>query len=145
MRVTISMKPSSPSCWLPAYQWLAGSGDAATGLLLVAAPGWTLKLMGIQQLPQPIAFAGFIGVFVLGVGLAYFYAARLPLNARHAPRWQTVWWLTALIRSLVAVFIAWQICTGRMEKAWSAVAATDGGLALFQWTGLRRGWLDFKA
>jgi hypothetical protein len=138
------MKFNSPSCWLPAYQWVAGSGDTATGFLLVVAPVWTLKLMGIQQLPQPIAFAGFVGVFVLGVGLAYFYAARLPLNARNAPRWQTVWWLTALIRSLVAVFIAWQIFSGRMEKTWLTVAVTDGVLAIFQWTGLIRGWLDFK-
>jgi hypothetical protein len=138
------MKFNSPSRWLPTYQWLAGSGDAATGFLLMVTPGWTLKLMGIQQLPQPIAFAGFVGVFVLGVGLAYFYAARLPLNARNAPRWQTVWWLTALIRSLVAVFIAWQILAGRMEKAWLTVAVTDGLLAVFQWTGLIRGWLDFK-
>jgi len=138
------MKTFSPSRWLPAYQWLAGSCDTATGALLVFAPAWTLKLMGVQQLPQPVEFASFVGVFVLGVGLAYWYAARLPLNFKSAPRWQTVWALTALIRFLVAGFLTWQISFGRMEKAWITVAATDGALAVFQWTGLKCGWLDFQ-
>ena len=138
------MKTFSPSRWLPAYQWLAGAGDTATGGLLVLAPAWTLKLMGVQQLPQPVDFASFIGVFVLGVGMAYWYAARLPFDSKSAPRWQTVWSLTALTRSLVAGFLTWQILAGRMEKAWLAVAATDGALAIFQGIGLKRGWLDFK-
>jgi hypothetical protein len=138
------MKSVAPSRWLPIFQWLAGSCDTATGVLLVVAPAWTLKLMGVQWLPQPIEFASFVGVFVLGVGLAYLSLARLPLNAKTAPRWQTGWALTALIRSLVAGFLTWQILAGRMENAWLAVAATDGALAIFQWTGLKCGWLDFK-
>ncbi len=137
------MKSFSPSRWLPLFQWLAGSCDTATGVLLVIAPVWTLKLMGVQVLPQPLAFASFVGVFVLGVGLAYLSIAQLPLNAGTALRWQTVWSLTALIRSLVAGFLLWQILVGRMEKAWLAVAATDGALAIFQWIGLKSGWLEF--
>lgn len=139
------MKGVSPSRWLPWFQWLAGACDTATGVLLVFAPAWTLKLMGVQRLPQPVEFAAFGGVFVLGVGLAYLTVARLPLTAKTAPRWQAVWSLTALIRALVASFLVWQIFAGRMEKAWLTVAATDGALAMFQWAGLKRGWLDFKA
>jgi hypothetical protein len=138
------MKYVSPSRWLPLFQWLAGSCDTATGVLLVFSPAWTLKLMGVHQVPEPMAFASFVGVFVLGVGLAYLSIARLPLNAKHALRWQTVWSLTALIRSLVASFLVWQIFAGHMEKTWLIVAATDGALATFQWIGLKRGWLDFK-
>ena len=138
------MKSTSPTRWLPLFQWLAGSCDTATGVLLVFAPAWTLKLMGVQQFPQPVEFASFVGVFVLGVGLAYLSVARLPLNSKTAPRWQTVWSVTALIRFLVAGFLTWQILAGRMEKAWFAVAATDGALAAFQWTGLKCGWLNFK-
>ncbi|HTL73257.1 MAG TPA: hypothetical protein VL863_08130 [bacterium] len=138
------MKIVSPSRWLPVFQWLAGSCDTATGVLLVFTPAWTLKLMGVQRLPQPIEFVSFVGVFVLGVGLAYLSIARLPLNAKTAPRWQTVWRLTALIRALVAGFLSWQILTSRMETAWLAVAVTDGALALIQWFGLQRCWLDFK-
>jgi hypothetical protein len=138
------MKSILPSRWLPVFQWLAGSCDTVTGVLLVFAPAWTLQLMGVQRLPQPVEFASFVGVFVLGVGLAYLSIALLPLNAKTAPRWQTVWNLTALIRFLVAGFLTWQILAGRMEKVWLAVAVTDGALAIFQWIGLRRGWLDCK-
>lgn len=138
------MKLISPARWLPAYQWLAGLCDTATGALLLVAPAWTLKLMGVHEAPQPIQFVSFIGAFVLSVGLAYLYAARLPLVSANAARWQTVWLVTALSRSLVAGFLSSQIVAGKMEVAWLAVAVTDGTLAIWQWTGLRRGWLDFK-
>jgi len=138
------MKPNRLTWWLPYYQWLAGLCDVTTGALLVFAPGYTLKLMGVQQSPQPVEFAGFIGIFVLSVGVAYWYVARLPMNAAQAPRWQTVWGLTAVSRSLVAGFLAWKIFAGRMEMAWVTVALTDGVLAAFQWIGLCKGWLCFK-
>jgi hypothetical protein len=130
--------------WLRAYQWLAGLCDVSTGVLLVSAPDRTLSLMGVQQVPQPVGFAAFIGVFVLSVGLAYLYGARLPMNAANAARWQTVWWLTALSRSLVAGFLAWKIMAGQMEVAWLTVALTDGALAIYQWIGLRMDFLCFK-
>lgn len=139
------MKPFSRSSWLPAYQWLAGLCDATTGVLLVVAPGWTLALMGVKEMPVPLEFASFIGVFVLSVGWACLHAAGLPRNAANAPRWQTVWWVTALTRTLVAVFLLAKILTGHMEIAWLTVAVTDGALAIFQWHGLRANWLDFKA
>ncbi len=130
--------------WLTSYQWLAGLCDVTTGLALMFAPGWTLSLMGVRHVPQPVEFAAFIGAFVFSVGLAYWYAARLPLRAANAARWQTVWWLTALIRSVVAGFLTWKILADSLETAWVTVAVTDGLLAVFQWTGLRAGWLDFK-
>jgi hypothetical protein len=132
------------SRWLLVYQSLAGMCDVTTGALLLFAPGWTLTRMGVQRLPQPVDFASFIGAFVLSVGVAYLYAARLPMNAVNAPRWQTVWWLTALSRTSVAGFLAWKILTGHLEPAWLTVALTDGFLAGFQWIGLRAGWLCFK-
>jgi hypothetical protein len=138
------MKFSAPIRWLPAYQWLAGLCDTSTGVMLVFAPAWTLRVMGLHQLPSPIEFVSFVGAFVLSVGLAYFYAARWPMNSRFAPRWQTVWFLTALSRSFVAMFLTWQIIAGKMEIAWLTVAFTDGALATVQWIGLKLGWLNFK-
>jgi len=138
------MNQIRPTRWLPVYHWLAGLCDATTGVLLVFAPSWTLGLMGVRVAPQPVEFAGLIGVFVLSVGLAYLYAARLPMNAANAPRWATVWWLTALSRTLVAGFLTWKILAGSMEMTWLTVALTDGVLAIFQWIGLRKGWLRFK-
>jgi len=131
--------------WLTAYQWAAGGCDAATGLLLVVVPGWTFRLMGLRHPPEPAAFAGFIGVFVLGTGLAYLAAARLPLTARSAPIWRFSWVWTASVRLLVAIYLLAQIGTGRLEPGWLSVALTDGVFAAFQWAGLRRGWLEITA
>jgi hypothetical protein len=132
------------SAWLLTYQYLAGLGDTTTGLLLVFAPLWTMTLMGVQRLPQPIEYVSFVGVFVLGVGLAYLSVTRLPLTAQNTPRWQTVWILTALIRSLVAAFLLTEILSGQMEPAWFTVAIVDGALAVIQWIGLGKGWLNFE-
>ena len=130
--------------WLLVYQWLAGTCDVTTGVLLVFAPSWTLSLMGVRHGSQPVEFTSFIGVFVLSVGVSYLYAARLPMIASNTPRWQTVWWLTALSRTLVAGFLLWKISAGGLETAWLTVALTDGALAIFQWIGLRKGCLCFK-
>ena len=129
--------------FLIAYQLLAGSSDTATGVLLVFTPAWTLKLMGVVHSSFPPAATSFIGIFVLSVGLAYLYAAKLPMNAANAPRWQTVWLLTALSRTLVAGFLFWQTITKQMESAWLTVAFTDGTLATVQSIGLAKGWLQF--
>lgn len=137
------MTKRNAKLFLLLYHGLAGLSDTATGWLLLIAPQWTLTLLGIRKLPQPIEFASFVGVFVLGVGLAYLYAMRIPMNAANAPRWQTVWVLTALTRTLVAAFLVAQIAHGGMEFAWFTVAVTDGAMALVQWTGLAMRWLDF--
>ena len=130
--------------WLLTYQYLAGLSDTSAGWFLVLEPQWTLTLMGVRRIPQPIEFASFVGVFVLGVGVTYLYATRLPFVAFNTARWQTIWALTALIRTLVAVFLLGEILLGRMERAWLAVAVTDGTLALIQWIGLSKGWLNFE-
>ena len=124
------------------YQLLAGTCDTVTGLLLIVSPGWTLSLMGVIQ-NYSSALISFVGTFVLAVGLFYFYPLRFPTIARNAQRWQTVWVLTALIRSLVAAFLLLEISAQRMELAWITVAISDGALGAIQWTGLAKGWLRF--
>jgi hypothetical protein len=128
---------------LLAYQLLAGVCDTMTGVLLVLAPTWTLTLMGVAHHSFSPQATSFVGTFVLSVGLAYFYAACWPMTSAHAARWQAVWFLTALTRTLVAGFLAWQIAAKQMESAWLTVAFTDGALAAIQWTGLAKGWLRF--
>jgi hypothetical protein len=128
--------------WLILYQYAAGLCDACTGLLLIAAPAWTLGLMGITLIPQPVAFVRYIGVFVLSVGLTYLWAvARWPLTSHAHIGWETQWKITALIRSLVALFVLWQVATAAIEFRWISVAFSDGAFALIQWFGLRKGWL----
>lgn len=128
--------------WLTLFQGAAGFSDTSTGLLLIFAPAWTLRLMGVRWLPQPIEFAGFIGVFVLSVGLTYLLVAvRWPIARQNTVVWEVQWWITALVRTLVAVFLLVEIVSGRMEFAWISVALSDGMLAVIQWIGLARGWL----
>jgi hypothetical protein len=129
--------------WLILYQYLAGLCDTATGLLLIAAPVWTLGIMGLTVIPQPVAFVRYIGVFVLSVGLSYLWAAlRWPLSSHAHIGWTTQWKLTALIRTLVALFIVWQVATTAIEIKWISVAFSDGIFAIIQWIGLRKGWLE---
>jgi len=131
-----------PRRWLILYQYAAGLCDASTGLLLIAAPAWTLGLMGLTIIPQPIAFVRYIGVFVLSLGLTYLWAAiHWPLTERAHVAWSTQWKITALIRTLVALFVVWQVANAAMEVRWMSVALTDAVFALIQWTGLAKGWL----
>ncbi len=127
---------------LSLYQLAAGLSDTSTGVLLLVAPAWTLHLMGITLAPTPIAFASFVGVFVLSVGLSYLLVlAAYPPAATTEVTWRTQWQLTALIRGLVALFLVAEIASGHMESRWLVVAASDAALALIQLFGLARGWL----
>jgi hypothetical protein len=129
--------------WLFLYQYAAGLCDASTGLLLIVAPGWTLRLMRIGAAPQPAVFASYIGVFVLAVGLTYLWVALgWPLSDETRLRWVMQWQISALIRTLVAVFIVWQVVSGGLESRWITVAASDGMFAAIQWFGLSFGWVD---
>lgn len=130
--------------WVLLYHYAAGVSDTSTGLLLLFAPAWTLRLMGVSQLPQPLFFASYIGVFVLCVGATYL---RLPpgrlASKPYFAYWRTQWLITALFRSAVAIFVSAEVVMGTMEHAWFAVALTDGVFAAIQWVGLRRNWLAF--
>lgn len=132
---------NAPNKWLLLYQWGAGLCDATTGALLIAAPAFTFRLMALAILPHPVAFIRFVGVFVCAVGLSYLWpAAALPTR-----EWRGQWTTTAIIRTGVALLLAWQIAAGAMEHGWLAVAATDAFLAAVQWTGLARKWLTRAA
>lgn len=128
---------------LKLYQLLAGLSDTSTGMLLIFAPAWTLHLMGVSAPPLPIAFASFVGAFVLSVGLSYFLVpGSHPLSANGRASWKAQWQVTALVRSSVALVLLSEIALGRMEPVWITVAITDGLLAAIQWLGLSRGWLS---
>ena len=125
--------------WLLLYQLGAGLCDTSTGAMLIAAPAWTFRLMGLHIVPHPVSFVRFVGVFVLGVGLSYLQPVlRLPMR-----EWRGQWSTTAIIRSGVALLVAWQVASGGLERGWLTVAATDAILASVQWAGLSRNWLNF--
>jgi hypothetical protein len=108
---------------------------------LVLAPGLVTALLGIPGLPAEPIFLRWIGVFVGGVGLAYLFpflpGARPP---GLAVRLGVVIEVTALIRTLVAVFVTFATAARALPAAWLSVAATDAALAAVQVAMLRRGF-----
>lgn len=129
--------------WLTAYQYVAGICDTCTGLFVVAFPVFTLSHMGLTVFPQPLAFARYLGVFVLAVGLTYLWTViRWPLNKPTILVWLTQWKITALIRSLVAIFLIWQFLFHQVEAGWISVIVLDGVFAAVQFIGLEQGWIE---
>lgn len=119
------------------WNFAAGAMDACTGILLMAAPAFTLRMMKLE-VPLPVEpFIGWIGAFVAAVGLCYFLALRSSKEGT-----AMVWRMTALVRTMVAGYLMWQIYSGSLPMGWSTVAATDGVVALVQGIGLKRGWLS---
>ena len=112
-----------------------GSMDAVTGLLLIFVPGLVLGMLGIAPpSPDALVFLSWIGVFVCGVGLSY----GLALGRRS--RGETVWVFTALIRSLVAIFLTVRIINGTLSPVWAVVGISDAFVAVVQIVILRAGW-----
>lgn len=112
-----------------------GSMDAATGLLLIFVPALVLGMLGITPpSPDALVFLSWIGVFVCGVGLSYGLALGKP------SRGETVWVFTALIRSMVAVFLTVRIINGTLAPAWMVVGISDAFVAVVQIVILRAGW-----
>lgn len=112
-----------------------GAMDAVTGLLLVFAPGLVLKLLGIAPpSADALVFVSWIGVFVAAVGISYAMALG------GAVRGETVWYFTALVRIMVAVFLTIRILDGTLAPAWGMVAGTDFSVGAFQVLILWRGW-----
>ncbi len=122
------------------YQLVTGFSDTVTGLLLIFAPAFTLRLMHVPAAPATLPFLSYVGVFVLSVGIACLYGATL-VRAQESARLETVWLLTAITRGLVAIFVAVQVMTGNFDAGWVSVAVTDGIFAMVQSLGLARGWL----
>ena len=118
--------------WTWWFAAAAGSCDALTGALLVAAPLFTLRLMGIDAFPAEPVYTRFIGIFVLAAGLSYF----LPLAAPHPAARRTllaaVFAVLALVRVCVAVFVAGAVAAGGLTPAWLSVSATDLVIAAVQ-------------
>ena len=120
--------------------WTIGVGamDAFTGLLLMVAPGFVFQLLQIElPVPDSMVFVNWIGVFVMGVGLSYGFALGKNPSAAIA-----IWWSTALIRTMVAVFLIIQIIAGKMDAVWLSVAVSDGLVATVQAVILRLGWWE---
>lgn len=128
--------PSLPTR-VRALAWIAGASDLATGLLLLAVPALTLRLMRVPAVAyDSLVWLRWIGVFVAGVGALYFYPWLTDATGR-AVRLRVVFEVTALVRAAVALFVLAAAMTGVLAPAWLPVALFDGGLAALQAAWLR--------
>jgi hypothetical protein len=127
--------------WIPRWNGAVGAMDSLTGLLLMAAPGFTLRLMGLSVSPGEWIWISWIGAFVFAIGSCYFFALKPPIDRGSRVGCAMVWRMTASARTVVALFLTGKIVSGALDQGWVTVAITDAVVATVQWIGLKRGWV----
>jgi hypothetical protein len=110
---------------------VAGGGDAATGLLLIAAPGLVLRLLGIA-VSGDVAYLRFVGVFVGCVGLAYLFPWLTRDRFRRSRRIVSAVEMTAGVRLAVALFLGVAVAAGTLDLPWMTVGVYDAVVATAQ-------------
>ena len=111
------------------FHYVTGLVDFLTGIFLVIAPSWTLRLMQVKARDEASELVSYIGVFVFAVGASHFLAGGFPQNEVSKERWKTLWKVSSLVRFSVAFFVFWQVFIGHLELMWLSVALTDLSVA----------------
>lgn len=111
---------------------LAGGIDTATGTMLVAAPDFTLRMMGVGMPDAAAPFVRFIGAFVLGVGLAYFSPLLREGGERSDVALRAVFVATGIIRLSIGLFTGLAVISGGLIWPWLSVTVSDLTLAAVQ-------------
>jgi cytochrome b subunit of formate dehydrogenase len=111
---------------------IAGLMDSVSGLMLVIAPEFTLRIMGVPVVYTDWIFIQFVGAFVFAVGSTYLIGLEAVLAKGSWLDLKVVWKMTAFIRLAICAFTGLAIYTGNLEPYWISVPATDGIMALFQ-------------
>jgi hypothetical protein len=126
-----------------AYQLLTGISDTSTGAMLVIAPEFTLRMLGLRASSGALVYLSFVGAFVFSVGLCCLYGALLVHRQEAQARLEMVWLLTAFPRASVAVFLMDAIAVDHLAAGWLTVAAFDAICVVIQAIGLRKNWLAY--
>ncbi len=121
------------------FSLAVGLLDGCTGLALIVAPRLTVGLFGVSDPPSDTVFLRFVGVFVAAVGAAYLLPFLLDRGHRLG-RLRTIFEITALLRTAVALFIGGSLLSGGLSLPWITVMATDWLLAIAQLGWLRQLW-----
>ena len=117
------------------YQLLIGLSDGVTGLLLILAPAFTLRLMHLEAPAVALPYLSFIGAFVLSVGLARLYGGFLLRNTRAtdtptaAEPSEFLHQLTP--RSAACALAARSNGVAKLEVVWLLTGITRGIVAVF--------------
>jgi hypothetical protein len=119
--------------WVYGMMLLAGLMDATTGALLLAAPLWTLDLMGITD-PAPGTAVPALDRRVR-VQRGLLLPVPVPAPRRPPQRDQRavgILTMATIVRIFIAGFSGIAIATGALEPAWLSVTFTDATLAVLQ-------------
>jgi len=111
---------------------LAGAMDTTTGALLLAAPAFTLRLMGIGMAEGTSPLIRFVGAFVLGVGLSYFPPFLREGRQRCDAALRAVFVTTGIVRLSIGLFTGVAVITGTLPWPWLSVTVSDLTLAAVQ-------------
>jgi hypothetical protein len=104
---------------------ISGIYDAAIGLFLLLAADRFAALFGVAPAQPPI-FADLNGLFLVAVGIGYYFPFRDPVGAR----WY-LWVMGPLLKSGgAAAFLLDYFVRGHSPAAFLLFAASDGTLAL---------------
>jgi len=104
---------------------ISGVYDAAIGLFLLLAADRFAALLGVAP-PQPPIFADLNGLFLLAVGIGYYFPYRDPVGAR----WY-MWVMGPLLKGAgAAAFLLDYFVRGHSPASFLLFAASDGTLAL---------------
>jgi hypothetical protein len=104
---------------------ISGIYDAAIGLFLVLAADRFAALFGVAPAQPPI-FSDLNGLFLLAVGVGYYFPYRDPIGAR----WY-MWVMGPLLKGAgCAAFLLDYFVRGQSPAAFLLFAASDGTLAL---------------
>jgi hypothetical protein len=102
---------------------ISGIYDAAIGLFLVLAANRFAALFGVAP-PQPPIFGDLNGLFLLAVGLGYYFPYRDPAGAR----WY-LWVMGPLLKFAgAAAFLFDYFVRGHSPASFLLFAASDGAL-----------------
>jgi hypothetical protein len=104
---------------------ISGVYDAAIGLFLILAADRFAALFGVAPAQPPI-FSDLNGLFLLAVGVGYYFPYRDPAGAR----WY-MWVMGPLLKGAgCAAFLLDYFVRGQSPAAFLLFAASDGVLAL---------------
>ena len=110
---------------------ISGIYDAAVGLFLLLAAGRFAALFGVAPAQPPI-FSDLNGLFLVCVGIGYYWPYRDPVGAR----WY-LWIMGVLLKSAGALTFLLDYSFRHSPASFLLFAASDGTLALLTLAALR--------
>jgi hypothetical protein len=111
---------------------VSGVYDAAVGLFLLLAADWFAALFGVAPAQPPI-FSDLNGLFLLSVGIGYYWPYRNPV----ANRWY-LWIMGVALKSGGAIAFLADYFIRHSPASFLLFAASDGTLAILTLIALLR-------